>query len=150
MSADGPPSPAADCGLLQLPFPQRLHMENSLDAACSIKTGKMRQHLLKSLQDGEMTAFPLKKNRRNGKRYRFIVFAGCQQNYVTVHPHMPWAKRSGNEYQSNRQRTNFREFNFSARPLPVWKWRSQHGTVLARFSLSSKTVNGRAVLFQGT
>ena len=39
--------------------------------------------------------------------------------------------------QSNRQRTNFREFNFSARPLPVWKWRSWHGTVLARFSLSS-------------
>ena len=26
--------------------------------------------------------------------------------------------------QSNRQRTNFREFNFSARPLPGWKWRS--------------------------
>ena len=27
---------------------------------------------------------------------------------------------------------NFREFNFSARPLPVWKWRSWYCKVLAR------------------
>jgi len=52
--------------------------------------------------------------------------------------------------QWNRQRTNFREFNFSARPLPVWKCCSWHCTVLARFSLSSKTVDGRATLFQRT
>ena len=52
-------------------------------------------------------------------------------------------------WQWNRQHTNFLEFNFSAQPLPVWKWRSWHCTVLARFSLSSKTVDGRATLFQG-
>ena len=51
--------------------------------------------------------------------------------------------------QSNRQRTNFREFNYSARPLPVRKWRFLHHAVQAMLFLSSKMAKGRATLFRG-
>jgi len=45
---------------LQLPLPQRLHIEDSL-GHCLFDQNKMRQHLLKSLQEGEMTPIPLRR-----------------------------------------------------------------------------------------
>ena len=35
---------------------------------CPFNQNDVRQHQLKSLQDGEMTPLPLKKNRHNGRR----------------------------------------------------------------------------------
>jgi len=55
--------PAADCSLFAIAFATVLaYREQS--GHCLFDQNKMRQHLLKCLQEGEMT-------------YRFIVFVGC-------------------------------------------------------------------------
>ena len=57
---------AADCGLA---FATALAYGEQL-GHCLFDQNKVRQHLLKSLQEGEMTPLPLKKNRRNGCRVK--------------------------------------------------------------------------------
>ena len=63
LAANCPPS--ADCGLFAIAFAIALAYEEQ-PGHCLFDQNKMRQHLLKSLQEGEMTPLPLKKNGRNG------------------------------------------------------------------------------------
>ena len=61
--------PAADCVLFAIAFAAVLaYMEQP--GHCLFNQNKMRQHLVKSLQEGEMTPLPLKKNQRNGCRVK--------------------------------------------------------------------------------
>jgi len=70
----GPPllptvPPAADCGLFAIAFATALAYGEQ-PGHCPFNQNKVRQHQLKSLQDGEMTPLPLKKNRHNGRRVK--------------------------------------------------------------------------------
>ena len=56
---------AADCSLFTIAFATALAYGEQ-PGHCLFNQNKVRQHQLKSLQDGEMTPLPLKKNRRNG------------------------------------------------------------------------------------
>ena len=53
---------------------------------CPFNQNKVRQHQLKSLQDGEMTPLPLKKNRRNGRRVKTwnTIETRCTCRMLTV------------------------------------------------------------------
>ena len=61
--------PAADFGLFAIAFATALAYGEQ-PGHCPFNQNKVRQHQLKSLQDGEMTPLPLKKNRRNGCRVK--------------------------------------------------------------------------------
>ena len=65
----GPPTPAAECDLLAIAFATALACGEQ-PGHCLFDQNKVRQHLLKSLQEGEMTALPLKKNQHNECRVK--------------------------------------------------------------------------------
>ena len=58
-----------DCGLFAIAFATAL-ADGEQPGRCLFDQNKMRQHLLKCLQEAAMTPFPLKKNRRNGCRVK--------------------------------------------------------------------------------
>jgi len=66
-----------------LPAHSRYYGETSGEQAghCLFDENKVRQHLLKSLQEGKMTPLPLKKNRRNRFRLKtwnmVYLYIGC-------------------------------------------------------------------------
>jgi len=60
-----PVPPAADCGLFAIAIATALAYGEQ-PGHCPFNQNKMRKHLLKSLQEGEMTPLPLKKNLCNG------------------------------------------------------------------------------------
>jgi len=67
LAADGPP--AADYSLFAIAFAIALTYAEQ-PGHCLFDQNKVRQHHLKSLQEGEMTPLPLKKNRHNGCRVK--------------------------------------------------------------------------------
>ena len=74
-----------DCGLFAVAFATALvHGEQS--GRFQFDQNKMRQHLLKCLQEGEMTPFPLKKIRRNTGRVKswdaIDVYCTCRMPEV--------------------------------------------------------------------
>ena len=77
-------SPAADCSLFAIAFATMLAYGEQA-GHCLFNQNKVRQHLLKSLQEGKMTPLPLKKDQRNG----------CQLNtwntvYLYIGCYMVW------------------------------------------------------------
>jgi len=63
------PKVTADCGLFAMAFATALAYGEQ-PGHFPFNQSKVRQHQLKSLQDGEITPLPLKKNRRNGRRVK--------------------------------------------------------------------------------
>ena len=77
--------PAADCGHLAIAFATALAYGEQ-PGRCPFNQNKVRQHQLKSLQDGEMTPLPSKKNRRNGRRVKTwnTIQIRCSCRMLTV------------------------------------------------------------------
>ena len=71
--------PAADCSFFAIAFATALAYGEQ-PGHCLFNQNKLRQHQLKSLQKGEMTPLPLKKNQRNGcrvKTWKYMIQVRC-------------------------------------------------------------------------